>query len=285
MSDDLRDEHLELRAEERQLEAVANEIAAELAANRARQAHVKALLQAASRSAMRVPVSTPRSARGTLSRLGTFTESEALAALGWKRPQLRQLFEVMMCEKPPALKEVGRAMGKPVFRYTGPPIAGDPVAERQAAAMEAVSGWVALQDPGRTITPGTAAAGANVDRVDAGLALAQLARVGDTLEDVSPARDRPMFRRAGDPVNGRAAPAPPPFDSFRPETTRPRSKVPAIDELLDIADQAGFSITEGAGHFAIEALDGARRVVKTTFEGTDQYRHHKAWLRRNGARI
>lgn len=281
----LRDEQVELRAEQRELERELQEVTDRIAANHARQAQIKNLLLETARVTTRIPVTTPRQARRILSRMGgPFTESEAIAKLGWTRSKVRELFGLMLIEKPPALTQSGRAMGHLLYRYTGPEIPDDPGADRQAAAVEAVGEWATLLELGTIVTPGQAAAAASVERVDAGVALAALVESG-VLEDVSAATDRPMFRRTGAGVKTLTiGPAPAKGKGKHRGPSRPSSKVPAIDELLAAADRAGWSIEESVAHFAIEALGGDRRLVKAKFEGGDAYRHHKAWMRRHGAK-
>lgn len=282
MTDDpLRDEGVELRGEERELMQQMEIIAGRLEANRARQEQVKRLILTAAKQRERVPAGSVTSARRTVAKMGVMTKSEVASRLSWPMAKVNELFDLMMCEVPPALERGGRAMGKQLFRYTGPAITHDPAAERQEVTLELVQTWVAQQAPGDRITPGRAAGAVNVPRADATRALRHLASVG-ALTDISPAADRPTFVREAEDMPD-LIPPPPPAKAGAANGRAPRSRIPAIQELLDVADQAGFDITEGSAHYAIESLDGDQLVIKAKFEGNDVYRRHRAWLRRHGA--
>lgn len=283
MSEQLRDEQVDLRERERELveqikqaEQQITDAKRELEANRARQGHIKTLLVQVGRARAHVPASGPRSARRTLARMETFTVSEAMSRLRWKRPEVDELLKVMLSEVPPSLAKGSRSMGGVPYKYIGPPVDSD--GEREDTALDAVHAWLTDLEPGVRVTPGSAAVGAGINRADARVALQRIAAT-DMLTDLSPSEDRPMYERAG-----RDATAIPDLPAA-PEAREPASKIPGIQQMLDAAKVAGFGVTESTKHFAIEAHDGERLIVSTKYEGREKELKDRAWLRSHGADI
>lgn len=278
MTEQLRDEQIELRERERELVQQVEDAQRELSHIRARLAHIKNLLVQAGRARTRVPASGPRSARRMLARMETFTVAEAMSRLGWNRQQVDGLFKLMLSEVPPALARGSRHGGYGVkYSYTGPEI--DPEGEGQDRALDAVHAWLSDVAPGVRVTPGSAAVGAGISRAHAQEALQRLAKT-DMLTDLSPSADRPMFERAGtgQPM---IVPELPPAQ----EAKAPASKIPSIQAMLDAANAADFGVTESTKHFAIEAPGGDRLIISTKYEGREKELKDRAWLRSHGADI
>lgn len=277
MSEALRDRMIELRARERELEDLAAATSAELAHNRAEQERTKRLLITDAQAGMRLKsVSTKETARATVARMGTFTFGELQSELGWEKARVKKLMDAMACEKPPAVVPDGRAMGKALFRYTGPAIAEpDPLDQRDRAALEAISDWVRKQTT--TFTPGEAAAACETTRTSALRALRALQSAG-ALVDESPTTDHPVFRREDVDVPDVAlAPL--------PKVAEVLSKVPQINELLVAARDAGCEVTSSNGHHAVEFLDGRRVLIPAKPQGRAQMMNDKARLRRMGVNV
>lgn len=276
--DDLRERQLELRVRERELVRQIEDATAELEANRSEQARVKHLLVTDAQTSLRLTsVSSPKTARATIAKLGGFTMSEAIAELGWDRPKVKKLLDAMLCEKPPAVVQDGKVGTKPFYRYVGPAItAEDPLEQRERAAVDAVREWVLGQTS--TFTPGQGAHGVDLPRATVLRALRKLADVG-LLADESPSQDMPLFRLASTQAPDVAIP-----DLAVVEQVKVRSEIPAIQKLLEAAETAGCHIEAANGHFAIEAMDG-RRVIIRSKPNRQSLLEDRAKLRRIGITV
>lgn len=266
---------IELRAAERDLVATIQQATQELEANRAEQAHVQHLLVTDTQTSIKLPASNPRSARRTLARLGTFTMSEAQAKLGWKRPKVKELIEIIETETPPVLERRGTFERERVFQWIGQPIEDDPAADLEAAGQEAVREWARAQ---RTrFTPGEAARACDTTRTTALRMLRHLESLG-ALVDESPTADMVIFAPA---VNGTVAEAPQLHVVSEPEVF---SRVPEIQEILAAAKAAGFEITSSEKFHAVESPT-TRVVIPTTPQSKRQMLEDRAKIRRMGAQL
>lgn len=278
--DDMRNRQLELRVRERELIEAIEQANAELQANRAEQERIKQQIITDAQTSMRLKsVSSPQAARAVIARLGGFTMSEAVAELGWERAKVKKLLDAMLCEKPPAVVPEGKVGKRPFFRYVGPEIeAEDPAAEREAAALEAVRDW-AIDQQG-VFSPGQCAAAVDLPRATVMRALRALTDAG-MLVDEGPTVDKPLFRLASTQA--------PDVALDRPELSvvsesEPLSKIPAIQKMLEAAQQAGAKIDSSNGHFTIETLDG-RRVHIRSKPNRQTLLEDRAKLRRVGITV
>lgn len=274
----LRDRMLDLRAAHREMTEQVKDLTARLAENETEQARVKAMLQAEAKSEIGGVATSTLSARNTIAQMGTFTMSEAIAKLGWERPRVKKLLDAMMCEKPPAVVPAGRAFGQAVFKYAGEPVQQlDPVAEREAAALEKVREWAIAQTS--AFTPGEAAAACGMPRASALRALRALQQTG-AIDDEGPTQDMPIFR-----VHGVEIPDVVIAPALTLVDAEQLSKVPEINAILVAARDAGCDVTSSNGHHAIEFLDGDRVIIPAKPRGAQRMREDKAKLRSRGVNV
>lgn len=275
----LRDRMLDLRAAHREMTETVKDLTARLAENEVEQARVKAMLHAEAKSEIGGVASSTLSARNTIAQMGTFTMSEAIANLGWDRPRVKKLLDAMMCEKPPVVISAGRAFGQAVFKYAGEPVQQlDPVAEREAAALEKVREWAIAQTS--AFTPGEAAAACGMPRASALRALRALQQTG-AIDDEGPTQDMPIFRVHGVEIPEVTITAP----ALSIVDAEQLSKVPEINTILVAAREAGCDITSSNGHHAIEFLDGERVIIPAKPRGAQRMREDKAKLRSRGVNV
>lgn len=275
-----RDRILELRVQERDLVQTIDGLTEQLKINRAEQAQENALLLKEAKQELRVPpVVTSSAGRSTLAKLKVFTIGNATARLGWKRADVKKLVEVMLCEQPPSLEDVGPFEGSRAYRYIGPPIAHDPVAEQSAVEFEKIKEWALSRSV--AFTPGECGAACGVTRAVALRALRHLVELG-ALTDDSPTEDMPIFVV----VNAKApeVPAPPALQIVPPPQARVFSRVPEIQTMLAAADAAGLEVTETGQTFAIEGPTG-RVLIPARPQGRAQMLEAKASIRRMGAKL
>lgn len=275
-----RDRILELRVQERDLVQAIDSLTEQLKANRAEQAQQNALLlKEAKRELRGPPVVTSSAGRSTLAKLRVFTIGNATARLGWKRADVKKLVEVMLCEQPPSLEDVGPFEGSRAYRYIGPPIAHDPVAEQSAVEFEKMKEWALSKSV--AFTPGECGAACGVTRAVALRALLHLAQLGVLVDD-SPTADMPIFvvpdKEAPD------VPSPPALQIVPPPQERVFSRVPEIQQMLAAAHAAGLEVTETGKTFAIEGPTG-RVLIPSLPQGRKEMLDARASIRRMGAKL
>lgn len=277
--DPLRDQVVALRQREREIRDELAALTSELEHNETEQRRLKHLLVTDTQTHVRLPTSTPRSARRVLYEMGSFTISFAAKRLGWTEKQLKELVKIMECEKPPALERTGKYGGQVVFAYTGPAIDDDPSAERAAAQYEALRQWALMQTT--TFTP---AQGAAVCETKKSVALQafRLMQEAGTLEDRGPTQDMPIFA-----VVGLDAPEllPPKLTVVQDDEPKVWSKIPQVQELLEACDKGDLAISETDKHWAVENLDGTRVVFDKKPQNREAMLQLRGRLRRMGAKL
>jgi hypothetical protein len=271
---------VELRAAERDLVADQERIALELADNRAKQREITQQLVTSPETTLRLPaVSSPQRARAILARLRVFTVGQAQTRVGWERAKLMTLFEKMLSEKPPTLEKAGRYEGQPTYRYVGPPIEVEPVAEPVATEYETIREWALKRKT--KFSPGEAAAACGATRTATLDALRRLEKVG-ALVDKGPTWDHPLFAVAD-------AGVPAGLEVVQLKAEEPEqevwSRVPQIQEMLEAAHAAGLDITPTDDHFAVSDLEGRTVIVPATPKGRERMVRDRAALRRMGVTL
>jgi hypothetical protein len=273
----LRDRMIDLRATERELQRAIDETKAVLEANRAEQEQVKHLLTTAAETSLRLPVDGTRAGRRVLAGLGTFTMSNAKGVLGWKQADVKKLIELLEIEKPPAIERLGAFEGQRMFRYIGPPVEDDPVADAESVGQDRVREWALAQK--MKFTPGEAARACDTSRTTALRMLRHMQTAG-ALVDEGPTQDMPIFGVAG--KDGKVIE--PPRLTVVESEPRVSSPIPQIQEMLTAAYAAGLDVGESHNHFTIESPD-SRVLVSKKFQGRQQLMEDRARVRRLGANL
>lgn len=277
--DPLRDQVLALRQREREIRDEQAALSAELEHNESEQRRLKHLLVTDAQTHVRLPTSTPRSARRLLYEMDTWTIGFAAKKLGWTEKQLKELVKIMECEKPPALERVGRYGGQITFKYTGPPIEDDPQAEQAAAQYEALRQWALMQTT--TFTPAQGAAVCDTKKSVALQAFRLLQEAG-ALEDRGPTQDMPIFA-----VVGIDAPelTPPMLTVVQDDEPKVWSKIPQVQEVLAACHKGDLAISGTDKHWAVENLDGTRVVFDKKPPNREEMLQLRGRLRRMGAKL
>lgn len=281
----LRDQMLTLRHRERELEdelsGVTRRITLELEENRSEQRRIKHLLVTDVKANVRLKTTGPRAGRRVLSQLGTFTFGFARARLGWDDAELKQLIDVMECEKPPTIERTGRFGGQQVFQYVGPPIEEDTEADKAEAEFLDLRTWALSQTT--AFTPAQAAAACETSRSSALRALRRLQEAG-VLIDKGPTQDTPIFTVAGVDVPNPAAP-PPVLKVVEDEPPKVYSKIPQVQELLAAAAASGLAVDTTGRHHSVENLEGERVVFETKPPTREAMLALRGKIRRMGAKL
>lgn len=283
----LRDQMLTLRHRERELEeelaATTRRITAELEHNRSEQRRIKHLLVTDVKSRGRLKTSGPRAGRRVLSQLGSFTFGFARGRLGWEDDELKQLIEVMECEKPPSIERAGKYNRQQVYRYVGPPIEEDAEADKAEAEFQDLRTWALSQTT--AFTPAQGAAACETARSTALRAFRRLQEAG-ALIDKGPTQDTPIFSVAGVDVPDFATP--PALKVVEdPEPAKPEvySKIPQVQELLAAAAASGLTVTTTGRHHSVENLEGERVVFETKPPSREAMLALRGRIRRMGAKL
>lgn len=267
-----------------ELEQEREELEQRREANRAEQTRVAQMLTNEVRAEFRLPptISTP-AARATLARLRAFTVTSAMAALGWKRKQVKDLIDAMECEVPPTIERLDNFEGQRVYRILAneeeeqeEEVERQEEVERDATSYERMLHWVRRQRG--TFSPGQCAAANDVSRLEAIRALHHMADAG-IVDDQGPTEDMPIFTV----VDAEVPEPPPPPPPAEPEVKR-HSKIPEIQAMLEAAEKAGLAVTSTNEHHVVEGPDG-RVVIPDKVTNRKQVLQDKARIRRMGAKL